>query len=310
MTTLTPEKVRRYIAEGNKNEHFRKLSEEQKRQFVEHVLQADYLDLRCDWAFKRVLKDPALLIILLNDFLPERIKAIRTVDTEPERLNRDEKTVLMDIVAVAEDGREIVIEMQRFKKTDFKARMFYYGASMVRSQLKKGMAYGTMKPVYVISFMDFMLKHLTSQLVYRYQMMEIQSKEIYGPWLSIYLCELPRLQKESMSEMDYVEGWFHIFRESINFVGKPDGMDAHFETVIEAASIRKLPEEQKMDYFKAMVSDDERLEYGQDRYEEGKAEGKAEERAENVKALLRAGFEAGTIAKALGLTPEEIEKLA
>lgn len=42
----------------------------------------------------------------------------------------------------------------------------------------------------------------------------------------------------------------------------------------------------------------------------GKAEGKAEERAENVKALLRAGFDAGTIAKALGLTPEEIEKLA
>ena len=45
-----------------------------------------------------------------------------------------------------------------------------------------------------------------------------------------------------MSEMDYVEGWFHIFRKSSNFVGKPIGMDKHFDRVVEAAEIQKLPE--------------------------------------------------------------------
>ncbi|MBO4476382.1 MAG: Rpn family recombination-promoting nuclease/putative transposase [Bacteroidales bacterium] len=280
MKPLSEATIRQYIAEGNKIKNFRKLSEEKKEQIVEQVLSTEFLDLRCDWAFKYVLSDPELLLILLNDFLPENIVSISSITNEPKRLNGSEKNVLMDVVARTETGQEIVIEMQRFKKTDLRARLFYYGAAMVRSQLKRGRNYGRLKPVYVLCFMDFRMRHLGNQLVYRYRMIEQDSHEEYGDWLSIYLCELPRLKKVAMSEMNYIEGWMHIIRESSTFAEKPEGMDERFDRVVEAARLQKVPENDKMDYFKAMVSDNERLEYGEDRYAEGRAEGAREKQIE------------------------------
>lgn len=289
MKNLSEAKMRQYIAEGNKIKQFRNLPEERKEQIVEEVLSTEFLDLRCDWAFKYVLSDPELLLLLLNDFLPENITSIVSVSNEPKRLNSTEKTVLMDIVARTEDDREIVIEMQRFKKTDFKARMFYYGAAMVRSQLKRGRNYGKLKPVYVLCFMDFKLKHSKNQLLYKYQMMELENHEVYGDWLSIYLCELPRLQKVAMSEMNFVEGWMHIIRESCTFAGKPEGMNERFDRVVEAARLKTVSESEKMDYFKSMISDKERLEYGDDRYAEGKIEGAALEKQRITDILKSAG---------------------
>ena len=305
MTTLSESQKRRYIAEGNKNKQFKMLSEIAKEQAVESIMTTEYLDLRCDWAFKYVLRDPELLLILLNDFLPEKIVSVTSVNTEPKRLGGKEKNVLMDIVAKAKDGREIVIEMQRFEKTNFRARMFYYGSSMVRSQLPKGKDYSKLKPVYVICFMDFKLAHPVDRLVYKYQMKELDSDETYGDWLSIYFCELPRMEKESMSEMDYVEGWFHILRKSSNFAGKPKGMDKHFDRVVEAAEIQKLPEDNKMDYFKAMISDKERLEYGEDRYNAGRVSA-----TDSIaKALLAKGVDPIIIAECTGLPLETVESL-
>lgn len=302
MTTLSESQKRRYIAEGNKNKQFKKLSEVAKEQAVESIMTAEYLDLRCDWAFKYVLSDPDLLLILLNDFLPEKIDSVSSINTEPKRLGGKEKNVLMDIVAKTKDGREIVIEMQRFEKTNFKARMFYYGSSMVRSQLPKGKDYSKLMPVYVICFMDFKLTHPVDRLVYKYKMKEQDSDEVYGDWLSIYFCELPRMEKESMSEMDYVEGWFHILRKSSNFAGKPKGMDKHFDRVVEAAEIQKMPEDNKMDYFKAMISDKERLEYGEDRFNVGKSAGKAE----SARIMISAGFPKEEVLRLLDLKEEDL----
>lgn len=65
-----------------------------------------------------------------------------------------------------------------------------------------------------------------------------------------------------------------------------------------------------------MISDKERLEYGEDRYQAGVAEGRAEgeiklakEKTENAKALLREGVSPEIIARALGLPLEKVESL-
>ena len=58
-------------------------------------------------------------------------------------------------------------------------------------------------------------------------------------------------------------------------------------------------------FFKAMISDKERLEYGEDRYNRGREE----QMIDNVKDLLKAGFEVKRIADALGLPLETVESL-
>ena len=81
-------------------------------------------------------------------------------------------------------------------------------------------------------------------------------------------------------------------------------MDKHFDRVVEAAEIQKLPEDNKMDYFKAMISDKERLEYGEDRYNVGKAEGKAE----SARIMISAGFQKEEVLRLLDLKEEDLEK--
>ena len=91
-------------------------------------------------------------------------------------------------------------------------------------------------------------------------------------------------------------------------------MDARFNGVVEAARMQTLPDDEKMNYFKAMISDKERMEYGEDRFAAGKEEGRAEGRAEGekkkametAKAMLADGVPVQQIAKWTGLTEEQI----
>ena len=110
-------------------------------------------------------------------------------------------------------------------------------------------------------------------------------------------------------------------------------MDAHFSPVVEAARLQTVPEDEMMNYFKSVIPDNERLEYGEDRFAEGLAEGlekgKAEGlaaglanglaeglakglsqgKAEVAKNLLEMGMPAETVAKATGLSPEAVKAL-
>jgi len=316
--TLTKEQMANYLAVVDENERYRQLSLTQKEAMIRRWMTATFLDLRCDWAFKRVMQDPELLMLLLNDFLPETITEVQYLHNEPSLIDRDEKQVIMDVICTVNNGRRFIVEMQQFKKSDFRARMFYYGASLVRSQLKSGDKYDSLKPVYVICFMDFKLRHPDDKLVYRYWMEELESHEPYGKWLSIYLCELPRLQKSAMAEMNNVESWFHILRESVTFAGIPEDMDSRFAKVLLASMMNTVPENEKLEYLRAMTEDEERLEYGRDRYEDGLSEGMEKGIKEGIEKKARAtaltmlsdGVSIVQIARWTGLPEDEIQQLS
>lgn len=103
----------------------------------------------------------------------------------------------------------------------------------------------------------------------------------------------------------------HILRESVNFAGVPEGMDAHFSPVVEAARLQTVPEDEMMNYFKSVISDSERLEYGEDRFAEGLAEGLAtglaKGKAEVAKAMKAKGLPIEMICDVTGLSRESIE---
>lgn len=81
----------------------------------------------------------------------------------------------------------------------------------------------------------------------------------------------------------------HIIRGSSTSAGRPEGMNERFDRVVEAARLKTVPDSEKMDYFKSMISDKERLEYGDDRYAEGKIEGAALEKQRITDILKSAG---------------------
>lgn len=116
-----------------------------------------------------------------------------------------------------------------------------------------------LKPVYVICFMDYTLSHGTDQLVYRYQMREEQSGELFGRQLCMLLCELPRLETPSMQGLSPEESWFYILKNMRTFAGRPEDLGSRYAPVAQASRMRKLPEVEQFQYMRNMITEEEKL---------------------------------------------------
>ena len=79
MVKISQEQLKKCAAVLDEMEKYRTLSTEEREMIVKSILSSEYLDLRCDWAFKYVMQNLDILKMLLNDFLPEKIKTIAKV---------------------------------------------------------------------------------------------------------------------------------------------------------------------------------------------------------------------------------------
>lgn len=309
--TLTQDQYDLYLSIVDEYEKLRPLSDDEKYELIEQIATSSYIDLLCDWAFKHVFGyNEENLMMLLNDFLPERIMKVEEVHFTPnaaDPFKGDDKHVLMDVMCRLEDGRSIIVEMQKSNNREFRNRMFYYGASMVSRQLKKGDSYRKLKPVYVICFMNFRTRHKTNQLVYRYQLREQESGESYGNQLSVFFCELPRFVPKPRKDLSPIEEWFDILRNMRTFAQKPKDINQRFNSIFDACRQNVLDPTERIQYFKAMISEEEkqgiaeayREEGWYEGHEAGKTEGKAEERESMLAALRAAGASEELLATAL-----------
>lgn len=120
---LTQEQLKQYIEVLDVAETYRDLSEDEKENIVRAIMERPYMDLRSDFAFKHVFSDMNLLKMMLGDVLPEDIVSVEPLDTlttlpnEIGKMRPDDKNIIMDVIAQTEDGRKIIVEMQRKKQT-------------------------------------------------------------------------------------------------------------------------------------------------------------------------------------------------
>ena len=279
--TLTEEQYRRYEAILNEVERIRNLTRKEKESIIRGVLEKAFIDLTCDWAFKHVFgRHPDLLMMLLNDILPEQIVQVEYDQNEIDRENARDKNVIMDVFCHTADGRRFVVEMQKESQDGFHQRMLYYGAARLREQLKPGDRYERLCPVYVICFMDYALSHEGTlppgKIIFTYGMREEQTGEPYWGGLYIYLCELPRLGSRTFENLTPQEQWFVILRNCSKFAEKPRGMDPKFDKVFEIASTRGLKDKEELQYLKAMITQEEKDSIAHANYELGVAFGRDE----------------------------------
>lgn len=149
------------------------------------------------------------------------------------------------------------------------------------------------------------MDHVTDQLVYRYILKEQDSGELYGKLLSIYLCELPRLEVHSIKGLNPVESWFYILENLGKFAGKPEDIGARYAPIATAARTRKLPDVEQLQYIRAMVSEHEKLDIGKAYFKDGIKEGKRED----AEAMLKFGLSVEDISKITGLSIKDIQDL-
>ena len=120
----------------------------------------EFINPRVDWAFKRIFgteDTKECLITFLNGVFEGEfvIKDVKHLKTEQTRHQKRERGVIFDVACVTDDGRHIIVEMQKKEQRYFVDRALYYSAKAIVEQAKPGEWDFHLTPVYTVCFMDF-----------------------------------------------------------------------------------------------------------------------------------------------------------
>jgi predicted transposase/invertase (TIGR01784 family) len=121
--------------------------------------------------------------------------------------------------------------------------------------------------------------------------------------------------------MNPVENWFYILRNCRNFAHKPEGMDPRYDHIIEAAKTNLVPDKERTQYLRAMLSDYDKKDiadaYFEDGYEKGMQKGMEQgvqkgiqaNRLETASKMLEDRIGVDLVMKYTGLSLEQVETL-
>ena len=286
---------------------------------------APFVNLRSDVGFKAVFADKNnkdILIGVLNQILPPeaRIEDIKEYSDREQR--RDvpygKKTVL-DLVCVDKDDRTFIVEMQAAEEDYFFERCVYYASGLYHLELSDGERYKGLRPVYVVSFLNYRLKHDdeslwdTDHFISYWRFSEKRTGMVADQTISVIFVEMTLFTKtleECVTEFDRL---FYIFKNSEGFQRIPEWIEEAggiSRRLAEACEVAAFDKEKKLKYEIDKMNEwdiqaqkeyavrkglEEGLQKGlQKGLREGREEGLEQGREETRLSIARKLFEAGT----------------
>ena len=279
------------------------------------------MNLRSDVGFKAVFADrnnKDILIGVLNQILPPeaRIEDIKEYSDREQR--RDvpygKKTVL-DLVCVDRDDRTFVVEMQASEEDFFFERCVYYASGLYHLELSDGVRYKGLRPVYVVSFLNYRLRHDdeslwdTDHFISNWRFTEKRTGMVADQTISVIFVEMTLFTKtleECVTEFDRL---FYIFKNSEGFQRIPEWIEEAggiSRRLAEACEVAAFDKEKRLKYEIDKMNEwdiqaqkeyavrkglEEGLQKG---LREGREEGLEQGREETRLSIARKLFEAGT----------------
>ena len=286
---------------------------------------APFVNLRSDVGFKAVFADKNnkdILIGVLNQILPPeaRIEDIKEYsDREQQQDVIYGKKTVLDLVCVDKDDRTFIVEMQASEEDSFFERCVYYASGLYHLELSEGDLYGKLHPVYVVSFLNYRLRHDdeslwdTDHLISYWQFTEKRTGMVANQTISVIFVEMTLFTKtleECVTEFDRL---FYIFKNSDGFQRIPEWIEEAggiSRRLAEACEVAAFDKEKKLKYEIDKMNEwdiqaqkeyavrkglEEGLQKGlQKGLREGREEGLEQGREETRLSIARKLFEAGT----------------
>ena len=282
---------------------------------------APFVNLRSDVGFKAVFADrnnKDILIGVLNQILPPeaRIEDIKEYsDRERRRDVPYGKKTVLDLVCVDRDDRTFVVEMQASEEDFFFERCVYYASGLYHLELSDGVRYKGLRPVYVVSFLNYRLRHDdeslwdTDHFISHWRFTEKRTGMVADQTISVIFVEMALFTKtleECVTEFDRL---FYIFKNSEGFQRIPEWIEEAggiSRRLAEACEVAAFDKEKKLKYEIDKMNEwdiqaqkeyavrkglEEGLQKG---LREGREEGLEQGREETRLSIARKLFEAGT----------------
>lgn len=300
---------------------------------------AEFINPRVDWAFKRIFGSEdtkECLITFLNGLFKGEfvIKDVRFVNTEQIRHRDDERGVVFDVKCITEDGRHIIVEMQKKEQKFFVDRAIFYTSKAIVEQGVRSSEWNFhLAPVYTVCFMDFkaqvglphqfrtdiglgLLEEAKSQPAEKsYKLSSLK----YGfEKMRLVFLQLPFFEKRNATdcEDDLFECWIYIIKnmeklKEMPFVKKYPV----FRMLAEIGDLRKLtPQERELydedikvmrDLYAIRLWEEEQKQMAKEKArkdaEKARKEGMEEGIKEGIKEGIQKGIEKGELSKSLGI---------
>ena len=213
---------------------------------------ARFIDPRVDWAFKRIFGSEdtkECLITFLNGLFEDElvIKDVTFAKTEKLGLRPDDRGVVFDVYCVTNEGKHVIVEMQKKEQEYFADRALYYTARAIVQQGVRGIWDYHLAPVYTVCFMDFvsespMLKEFRTDLV----LTDLQTRQRVSDRMRIVYLQLPLFDKHTEAEcMDIFDCWIYIVKNMNMFEQMPFSEKYPvFRKLAEIGDLRKLSREE------------------------------------------------------------------
>nr|WP_293556891.1 Rpn family recombination-promoting nuclease/putative transposase [Prevotella sp.] len=290
---------------------------------------ARFIDPRVDWAFKRIFGSEdtkECLITFLNGLFEDElvIKDVTFAKTEKLGLRPDDRGVVFDVYCVTNEGKHVIVEMQKKEQEYFADRALYYTARAIVQQGVRGIWDYHLAPVYTVCFMDFVsdspvLKEFRTDLV----LTDLQTRQRVSDRMRIVYLQLPLFDKHTEAEcMDIFDCWIYIVKNMNMFEQMPFSEKYPvFRKLAEIGDLRKLSREElelydediknMRDIYATRKFDEKRgMEIGMAKgMEKGIAKGMEKEKLATAHRLLSMGLSDEQVSTVTELPLEEIQKL-
>ena len=303
--------------------------------------------IRFDWAAKRMLRDKAnfgvfegLITVLLN----EPVHIIEILESESNQNEADDKFNRVDIKARDNKGEIILVEIQQARELYYLERVLYGVAKTITEHISLGDKYDKVKKVYSISILyfdlgqgaDYLYHGQTSLIgVHTKDKLKINSRdkgiitiktpeEIFPEYFIIRVNEFNKVAKTPLEEwLDYLKSG-HIkedtkapglqeAREKLQYLkmskAERKAYDRHIDNIMVQNDVLDTAKMEGREEGRKEGRKEGREEGREEGRKEGRKEGREEAARETAKNLKAMGLDVETIAKATGLSTEEIAKL-
>ncbi len=286
------------------------------------TMSGKYLDPKADLTFKLVFGEhPDLVMSLLNALLPlDEDGQITSVEYWPSELvpeNPGKKDSVVDVRCTDQRGRQFIVEMQLYWNEFFQQRVLLNASKAVVRQLDKGMNYKLIQPVYCLNLVnDIGFESDPDEFYHDYAIVNVEHSDRIIEGLRFVYVELPKFKPKTIAEKKMAVLWLRFLTE-INLTTENAPAELlENELTKKALSIveRSAMSEAQLNTYEKYwmnLTDEEGIALA--RYNRGVKDGMAQ--GEQKKAISVArnlklmNLSVADIAKATGLTEEDIDKL-
>ena len=272
-----------------------------------------YINIFTDFGFKKVFGEEVnkdLLIDFLNELLKgkESIKDLTYKKTEHLGSGDADRKAIFDLYCENEKSEKFIIELQKSKQNFFKDRSVYYSTFPIAEQGKRGDWNFELKAVYTIAILDFRFddQDKDKAVVSNVQLMDTQKLNVFYDKLTFVYLQMPNFTKTEDELETKFDCWLYVLRNLHKLHDRPKKIrDTIFEKFFETAEISHFNSQEREEY-------EESLKYYRDltnTIDTARGEGVIKGKIEVAQNLFEIGLENGKIAKATGLSIDEIVKL-